>query len=176
MTDFHRNQEPQPVTEADANAVSEQLGRPIRGANAVAWRCPCGKPGVIETQPRLPDGTPFPTLYYLTCQKACSAIGTLEGSGQMKDMTDRLADDPELAASYQKAHETYLARRAELGDVPEIDGVSAGGMPDRVKCLHVHVGHALATAEGTNPFGEETLEQLGAWWESGSCTHTPAND
>ncbi|QSB04571.1 DUF501 domain-containing protein [Natronoglycomyces albus] len=169
MTDFHRNQQPQDVTDADAEAVRQQLGRPIRGANAVAWRCPCGKPGVIETEPRLPDGTPFPTLYYLTCPKACSAIGTLEGSGQMKRMSQRLSEDPELAESYRRAHEAYLQRRSQLGDVPEIDGISAGGMPDRVKCLHVHVGHALASPEGLNRFGEEALEQLDAWWQNGSC-------
>lgn len=164
-------QDPQPVSEADAAAVSAQLGRPIRGAHAVAWRCPCGQPAVVETEPRLPDGTPFPTTYYLTCPKAASAIGRLEGGGVMKDMNERLAADPELAEHHRRAHEDYLARRARLGDVPEIEGVSAGGLPDRVKCLHVLVGHALAAGPGVSPFGDEAIERLPEWWRTSSCAH-----
>ncbi|MFC4333764.1 DUF501 domain-containing protein [Salininema proteolyticum] len=162
-------QEPEPVTEADAEAVSRQLGRPIRSAHAVAWRCPCGQPAVIETEPRLDDGTPFPTTYYLTCPKASSAIGRLEGGGVMKEMTARLDEDADLADEYREAHEDYLARRAKLGDVPEIDGYSAGGMPERVKCLHALVGHSLAAGPGVNPLGDEALEMLPHWWKPVSC-------
>ncbi|THV32195.1 DUF501 domain-containing protein [Glycomyces paridis] len=162
-------QEPEAVTEADARAVSAQLGRPIRGARAVAWRCPCGQPAVVETEPRLPDGSPFPTTYYLTCTKAASAIGRLEGGGVMKDMNERLAADPELAARHRRAHEDYLARRARLGEVPEIAGVSAGGLPDRVKCLHALVGHALAAGPGVDPMGDEAIAMLPEWWKSGGC-------
>lgn len=159
----------EPLTEADAEAVSAQLGRPIRGARAVAWRCPCGQPAVVETEPRLPDGTPFPTTYYLTCPRASSAVGRLEGGGAMQAMNDRLADDDELAADYRSAHRDYLQRRAVLGDVPEIDGISAGGMPERVKCLHALAGHALAVGPGVNPFGDETIERLPEWWDNGGC-------
>ncbi|WP_026928866.1 DUF501 domain-containing protein [Glycomyces tenuis] len=162
-------QEPQPVTEADAEAVSAQLGRPIRSAHAVAWRCPCGRPAVVETEPRLSDGTPFPTTYYLTCPKAASAIGRLEGGGVMREMNERLAEDERLAAAHRRSHEDYLARRARLGEVPEIDGVSAGGMPDRVKCLHALVGHALAAGPGVDPFGDEAIERLPEWWRNGGC-------
>lgn len=162
--------------EADRSAVAAQLGRPPRGEWQVAHRCPCGNPDVTKTPPRLDDGTPFPTLYYLTCPKASGAVGTLEGSGLMKEMTQRLQDDPELAARYRKAHDSYLAERAELGEAPEIDGVSAGGMPDRVKCLHVHLAHALAAGPGVNPFGDEVRESLGQWWRGGSCVDVPADD
>ena len=91
----------------------------------------------MATEPRLDDGTPFPTTFYLTCPRATSMIGTLEASGLMREMTERLQSDDELAAAYRSAHETYLAARSAIGEVPEIAGVSAGGMPDRVKCLHV---------------------------------------
>jgi hypothetical protein len=117
----------------------------------------------------LPDGTPFPTLYYLTCPRAAAAIGRLEASGLMAEMTERLGADPELAAAYQKAHDSYLASRRELGDVPEIDGTSAGGMPRRVKCLHVLVAHSLAVGRGINPLGDEALDMLPEWWERGPC-------
>jgi hypothetical protein len=155
------------VSAADTEAVRAQLGRPPRGVRAVAHRCPCGLPSVVQTAPRLEDGTPFPTLYYLTCSRLCSRIGGLEAEGRMREMTDRLADDPELAAAYRRAHEAYLAERDAIE--PLGTGVSAGGMPDRVKCLHVHVAHALAAGPGVNPFGDEALAELGEWWRAGPC-------
>jgi hypothetical protein len=121
------------IDPADEAAVAAQLGRLPRGIHEIGHRCPCSLPDVVTTEPRLPDGTPFPTTYYLTCPRAASRIGTLEGGGVMKRMQDRLGEDPELAAAYRRAHEAYLAAREELGHVEEIDGISAGGMPDRVK-------------------------------------------
>jgi hypothetical protein len=157
------------ATEADRAAVAAQIGRPPRGTRAVAHRCPCGLPDVVETTPRLADGTPFPTLFYLTCARATSACSRLESGGVMKEMAARLATDPELAAAYLAAHEDYLARRTAIAAVPEIDGTSAGGMPGRVKCLHVHLGHALAAGPGVNPFGDETLAMIDPWWQDGPC-------
>ncbi|WP_267594243.1 DUF501 domain-containing protein [Carbonactinospora thermoautotrophica] len=155
----------------DVAAVHEQLGRRPRGMRRVAHRCPCGLPDVVETSPRLEDGTPFPTLFYLTCPRASAAVGRLEASGLMKEMTARLAADPELAAAYQRATEDYLARRDAIEELP--GRPTAGGMPTRVKCLHVHVAHALAVGAGVNPFGDETLELLPAWWERGPCVTVP---
>jgi len=160
------------IDPSDVSAIEAQLGREPRAIHEVGHRCPCGNPDVVTTEPRLPNGTPFPTTYYLTCPRAASRIGTLEGSGLMKEMQDRLGEDPELAAAYRAAHERYLAARAELGDVPEIEGISAGGMPDRVKCLHVLAGQSLAQGRGVNPFGDEVLDELGEWWRSGPCVRT----
>jgi hypothetical protein len=157
------------VRPGDLDAVEAQLGRTPRGTREIGHRCPCSLPDVVVTEPRLPDGTPFPTTYYLTCPRASSAIGTLESSGLMREMEDRLRDDAELAAAYRAAHEAYLADRDALGDVPEIEGVSAGGMPDRVKCLHVLAAHALAAGPGVNPLGDEVVEALGRWWATGPC-------
>lgn len=154
----------EPLTQSDVAAVTAQLGREPRGSAGVAWRCPCGKPGVVATNPRLPDGTPFPTTYYLTCPRATAGCSTLEAEGLMADMTERLTSDPELASGYTAAHEAYLADRAELGDVTEIAGISAGGMPSRVKCLHVLAAHSLAAGPGVNPLGDETLTRLGEFW------------
>jgi hypothetical protein len=159
----------QEATEEDLAAVRAQLGRPTRGTRAVAHRCPCGKPDVVETVPRLPDGTPFPTLFYLTCPRATAECSRLESSGLMKEMAARLREDPELRAAYLRAHEDYLTRREAVGHVPEIENVSAGGMPDRVKCLHVHLGHALAVGPGVNPFGDEVISLVEPWWTAGPC-------
>jgi hypothetical protein len=156
------------VNQRDTDAVRAQLGREPRGMVRVASRCPCGDPCVVETAPRLPDGTPFPTTYYVTCPRLTGRISTLEGAGVMAEMTAELATDRELAAAYGRAHADYLARREALGDVPEIAGVSAGGMPTRVKCLHVLVGHSLAAGPGVNPLGDRAialLDEGGPWWE-----------
>jgi len=157
------------VDRRDLDAVRRQLGRPPRDVLAIAHRCPCGQPDVVQTAPRLDDGTPFPTMYYLTCPRAAGAIGTLESQGWMREMTARLAADPELAAHYRRAHEDYLRRRTALAEVPEIAGISAGGMPDRVKCLHVLAAHALAAGPGINPLGDEILVALDDWWARGAC-------
>jgi uncharacterized protein len=159
---------------ADLTAVSLQLGRPARGLRAVAHRCPCGLPDVVETEPRLPDGTPFPTTFYLTCPRAAAAVSTLESAGAMREMSDRLSTDPALAAAYAAAHSDYLARRDRIATVPEIAGVSAGGMPSRVKCLHALLAHALAAGPGVNPLGDEVREVLGPWWSTGPCVALPA--
>jgi uncharacterized protein len=155
------------VSEADRAAVAAQLGRPPRAIRAVVARCPSGHPAVIQTSPRLEDGTPFPTLYYLTCPRLTSLTSTLEASGLMKDMTARLGEDEELAAAYLAAHRSYLAERDAID--PLGTDVSAGGMPGRVKCLHVHVAHALAVGPGVNPFGDETVERLKEDWPAGDC-------
>lgn len=152
------------MTAADEVAVTEQLQRPPRGVAWVAYRCPCGNPAVVATEPRLADGTPFPTTYYLTCPRATSACSTLEAQGVMAEMTDRLTADDGLAHAYRLAHEAYLADRERLGQVPEIAGISAGGMPDRVKCLHALVAHSLAAGPRVNPLGDEAVARIGQFW------------
>lgn len=160
------------VTPADLTAIAEQLGREARGAAGIGARCRCGRPLVVVTEPRLPDGTPFPTTFYLTHPALVKGASTLESRGAMEAMNERLASDEELAAAYTRAHEDYIARRAALGeDVPEIAGISAGGMPTRVKCLHALVGHALAAGPGVNPLGDEALAALAAegLWDTSRC-------
>lgn len=161
-------------SETDLDIVAAQLGRRPRGTRAVAHRCPCGNPDVVETSPRLDDGTPFPTLFYLTCPRATAACSRLESTGAMREMQERLATDPALAQQYEKAHEDYLARREAVEHVEEISKVSAGGMPERVKCLHVHLGHALAAGPGVNPFGDEVRAAVGPWWTGGPCVRPEA--
>jgi uncharacterized protein len=155
------------ASQADLAAVAEQLGRSPRATRRVAHRCNCGLPDVVETSPRLGDGTPFPTLYYLTCPRARSAVGRLEASGLMREMTERLATEADLAARYQAAHDDYLARRNAIESLGT--EVTAGGMPHRVKCLHVLVAHSLAAGPGVNPFGDKALELLDDWSADGPC-------
>ncbi|GAA3230249.1 DUF501 domain-containing protein [Oerskovia jenensis] len=158
------------VTAEDLEVLQEQLGRPARGVVGIAARCVCGRPLVVHTAPRLPDGTPFPTTYYLTSPGAVAGASTLEANSVMKEMSERLTQDEALAAAYTRAHEHYLAARESLGHVEEIAGISAGGMPVRVKCLHVLVGHALAAGPGVNPLGDEALVMISGTWRADRCT------
>lgn len=154
-----------PPTEADIAAVSAQLGRPARNVIGIAARCVCGKPTVVSTAPRLADGTPFPTLYYLSHPAATAAISTLEAEGRMPGFAELLVD--EVADAYAAAHAQYVADRESIEFVEEIAGISAGGMPTRVKCLHALAGHALAAGPGVNPIGDLALEQCG--WSPSVC-------
>ncbi len=159
-------------TGADVAAVARQLGRPPRGLVDVAHRCSCGLPDVVATEPRLPDGTPFPTTFYLTCPRATAAASMLESESLMVAYSERVAAGGDWHDAYRRAHQDYLARRAELGEVPEIAGISAGGMPDRVKCLHALIGHALAAGPGVNPVGDAALAELadrGLWPAPQAC-------
>ncbi len=154
-----------PPTDADIAVVSSQLGRPARGVIGIAARCVCGNPTVVATSPRLPDGTPFPTLYYLSHPGATAAMSTLEATGVMAELQASL--EGEVADAYRAAHDAYLADRDSILEVPEIEGFSAGGMPDRVKCLHALAGHALAAGPGVNPIGDEALAR--STWSPDRC-------
>lgn len=155
-----------PASEADRAAVAAQLGRPPRGRWIVARRCACGLPQVIETQPHLDDGTPFPTLWWLTCRALCKAVGRLEAGGWMAAFNERLATDPGLAAALRAATQSYAARREASEPLPEGSprrghpGGGGGPLGGRVKCLHAHVAHQLIT--GDNPAGAGALAEL-AW-------------
>jgi hypothetical protein len=147
----------------------------VRDVVEIPARCLCGNPLVAATAPRLSNGIPFPTTFYLTHPILTAAASRLEAAGLMNEMTDRLAADADLAAHYQKAHEGYIAAREAIGEragtgpVPEIAGISAGGMPTRVKCLHVLIGHSLAAGPGVNPLGDEALAGVAQWWTADKC-------
>ena len=159
----------------DLEVLSRQLGRPVRDVVEIPARCVCGNPLVAATAPRLSNGTPFPTTFYLTHPVITSAVSRLEAAGVMNRMNDQLAGDQDLAAGYRSAHDAYLAARNAIGErsgigaVPEIDGISAGGMPTRVKCLHVLVGHSLAAGPGVNPLGDQALAEIQEGWTSDRC-------
>lgn len=155
------------VSQEDIAEVSRQLGRPARDILDIAARCVCGRPLVVKTKPRLGNGTPFPTLYYLTQPAATAAVSTLEASGVMVRYQDLLAEDESIAKAYQQAHQSYLAEREAIEKVEEIEDFSAGGMPRRVKCLHALVGHSLAKGPGVNPIGDLALSELE--WSPSRC-------
>jgi uncharacterized protein len=134
---------------AERRLIEAQIGRDVRGSVAVASRCRYGLPVVVRTAPLLPDGTPFPTLYWLACPAARVAVGRLEAAGWNAELSERVAAEPDLAAAHAAAHAGYLAQRDAIAPLPGSPGV--GGLPGRVKCLHALYAHHAAT--GANPVG-----------------------
>ncbi|HYR61048.1 MAG TPA: DUF501 domain-containing protein [Actinomycetota bacterium] len=137
------------------------LGRPPRGTWRVARRCACGLPQVIETASRLDDGTPFPTLWWLTCRSLAHAVGRLEAGGWMASFNERLASEPDLAEALRASTAAYVGRRDASGTPGPVRHPGGGGNPGgRIKCLHAHTAHQLVA--GDNPAGAGVLEEL-AW-------------
>ncbi|TYC98937.1 DUF501 domain-containing protein [Arthrobacter echini] len=190
MTTEHLHDDPQDLRPADGtrargddlDVLSRQLGRPVRDVVGIGARCVCGNPLVAVTAPRLSNGIPFPTTFYLSHPVISAAVSRLEADGVMTEMSARLGEDDELAEQHRRAHEAFLVARAAVGEragtgpVPEIDGVSAGGMPTRVKCLHVLVAHALSAGPGVNPLGDEAIAGIAPWWTADRCSCAGAWD
>ena len=148
----------------DRKIVEIQIGRPLRAESSVVSRCHLGLPVVVRVPPILDDGTPFPTLFWLTCPLARTRIGRLEGAGGVKRMERKADTDPEFAISLEAAHRAYEADRdGELdpGVFPRPSGGVGGS--EGVKCLHAHYAHTRAG--GDNPVGA----LVAAWIEPLDC-------
>lgn len=156
-----------PMTATQRAHAQAMIGREVRGEDtAAAVTCVWGLPAVQRVNPRLPGGTPFPTTFWLACPVANAAIGSLEASGVMAELTEQVHQDPELAQAYAEADRRFVAFRDQLGPaVPS--GMSCGGMPDRVKCLHALYGHHLATND--NPIGAWVAQQIEPFTCSKPC-------
>ena len=153
---------------ADRRLIEAQIGRDVRGSVAVAARCRYGLPAVVRTAPLLPDGTPFPTLYWLACPAARVAVGRLEAAGWNAKLSERVAAEPDLAAAHAAAHTSYLAQRDAMARLPGDPGV--GGLPGRVKCLHALYAHQAAT--GANPVGRIVSQAVDPIDCPGPCVDT----
>ena len=162
-----------PMDPQEAELAARMIGRPLRGRSAAAVRCAWGLPAVLRVDPQLDDGTPFPTVFWLSCPLASRAMGRLEAGGVMRDLTAQLDEDEALAAEYLAAHERYVAFRDQLG--PAVPGdPSAGGMPGRVKCLHALYAHHLATKD--NPVGAWAARQNEPMPCPGPCVGDDVDD
>lgn len=155
------------MTQADDQQVVEvQLGRPLRAESAPVSRCHLGLPVVVRVPPILDDGTPFPTLYWLTCPLATARIGRLEGAGGIRRLEQKAEVDPEFAGRLQTANAAYENERDGLvpaGSSPAPSG-GVGGTRAGIKCLHAHYAHTRAGGE--NPVGDLVRE----WIEPLDCT------
>ena len=147
----------------------------------MAARCPWGLPAVTEQAPYDAYGAPFPTTFYLTCPHVVSAVARLEASGGVERWSTAVERDAELAASVVRASDEQreLRRRAaapELradGGASLALGIAGARRPDRLKCLHAHVAHALARP-GRYELGERLLSELEPVWPERCCSSAPS--
>jgi len=160
----------EPISLEDQRIITCQLGRQTRGLIEVAVRCQYGYPQAIRVYPLL-EGQPFPTLFWLTCPFLCRAISQLESAGWIGRIERLLHKDGDLKRRMNNAHRAYIGERHELlsvedrADLADIEASKSllekgiGGISDlrHVKCLHLHVAHALVR---TNPVGEIVLRHL----------------
>src|SRR3990170_4283634 len=124
----------------DRQVVEIQIGRTLRSNADVVVRCHLGVPVVIRVPPLLDDGTPFPTLYWLSCPLAVKRIGRIESAGGVASMDRKAMRDPRFGAALETAHVEYAAERTALL-APGTDPAPSGGVAGaRVggKCLHAH--------------------------------------
>ena len=164
----------------DRAVVTRQLGRPPRAFRRVVVRCPFGLPAVTEQDAYDVDGRPFPTTYYLTCRHLVAAVSRLEARGGVERWSDRVAREPALRASLDRATEEQRAVRRELarGRAGSDDGASLelgiGGSrnPPQLKCLHAHVAFALARPG--YELGDRILAELEEPWPARCCTDPAA--
>ncbi|MBT1176294.1 DUF501 domain-containing protein [Bifidobacterium callimiconis] len=162
------------LDQRDIDVVQRQLGRFPRGMVAVGARCVCGNPLAVITRPLVEGRIPFPTTCYLTSPEAVKAVSRLEADGDMVEYTRQVQDDPETKAAYERAHEMYLEFRHQLAerlgdDESHIEGISAGGMPVRVKCLHALTGQALVMGAGVNPVADDVLRRVKPQFDPNVC-------
>lgn len=166
------------VTPSDRNVVARQLGRPPHAVSRVVARCPFGFPAAVEDLPYDELGTPFPTLFYLTCPVLVAGVSRLESAGGVRRWTRRAAADPALRRSLSEAAAATRRRRrllARRGAGEMLDhgaslhtGVCGAGKPGAVKCLHAHVAHALA--HPSYALGRSILAELDEpWCDDGRC-------
>lgn len=171
-----RRMETHRASAAEIDVVTQQLGRYPRGIVSIGARCVCGTPLAVVTRPLVEGKIPFPTTCYLTSPEAVKAMSHLEASGVMNAMNDELTQpqNEELRQAYQRAHQMYLAFRHELarllGDSEDhIDGISAGGMPVRAKCLHALCAQSLVMGAGVNLLGDRALSLAAGEFSPSVC-------
>ena len=147
----------------DLEIVERQLGRRPRAFRRVAVRCSYGRPAVTEQEPFDERGEPFPTGYWLTCPHLVAALARIEAAGGVERWTRAAAEDPELAASLERAHAKQRALRPELDLGVAGTRSGAGGL----KCLHAHAAFALARPG--YELGERILAEVDPRWPPDGC-------
>lgn len=137
--------------------IAGELGRAPRDLTGIAVRCPHGYPAVTETAPILAEGSPNPTLLYMTCPALAAMISRVEAAGGVRALRSACQDDNELREILEEITRAYQERRAALA----LEGASAGvrdprpgagiggpESPETASCLHAYGAALLAVMHG----------------------------
>jgi hypothetical protein len=148
--------EPKGITATDEQIVAWQIGREPRSLQGIAVRCPFGFPAVTYQASTDENGNPFPTGCYLTCPHLVTQIDRVEAAGGVKRWDARMAEDPELRAATDAAHDRHRQLDNRGADI------AGSGSRERLKCLHAHAAFALA--EGNHPLGSAVVREASPRW------------
>ncbi|WCN07959.1 DUF501 domain-containing protein [Marinomonas mediterranea] len=160
-----------PLSADDLEIITRQLGRTPSGIRRIAHYSPHGIPQVLEMETWV-FNQPFPTFYWLSSSAIDKALARVESQGVVKELEQRIKDDPELREAYHDSHRDYIARRwdamtdehksiiEEKGFTTLFETLGIGGIKnwDQVRCLHMQYGHHLA---GSNVIGKILDEEYG---------------
>lgn len=163
--------QPSGLDERDVKWLRDRFGPRSILPVAVVVRCLDGQPSVVK-MPLIRDGTPFPTLYWLTDPILAPRITALEYQGGVDRAQNLLRDNDDVRAIFLEQHVRYRnARWATATDLEQrlaiskgynkkLSEVGIGGVADylSVKCLHLHVAHFLAAQD--NVIGRWALDQV----------------
>ena len=149
----------------DREIVARQLGRAPRAFRRVVVRCPWGRPAITEQDAFDEKGEPFPTTFWVTCRHLAARISRIEAEGGVERWTRAAAEDDELRASLEAAHEEQRRIRPELPG-----GVGGATRTGSLKCLHAHAGFALARPG--YELGDRIVAEVEPLWPSDGCCTT----
>jgi uncharacterized protein len=149
----------------DREIVARQLGRGPRAFRRVVVRCPWGRPAITEQDAFDESGEPFPTTFWVTCRHLAARISRIESEGGVERWTRAAAEDDELRASLEAAHEEQRRMRPELPG-----GVGGATRTGSLKCLHAHAAFALARPG--YELGDRIVAEVEPLWPSDGCCTT----
>lgn len=158
-------------TEQDLETLTAQIKRLPRGVIGLVMRCPSGCPRVVVTSPVIRDAAAaeiFPTLFWITCPALTEFLARLESDGWLERLQYLLDRNNDLESGLLAAHQEYAFLRRQSLPSTEYDrlrqdrqdglyvientGVGGARNLKRIKCLHAHYAHWLATRN--NPIGQ----------------------
>ncbi|GLR63326.1 DUF501 domain-containing protein [Marinospirillum insulare] len=151
--------------------IADELGKEPLGMELITAIDSQGRPLALQVA-ALVKGKPFPTFYWLSSRFLVKELSHLEAAGLIKELEERLKDDPVLMAEYQKSHEDYVARRwAAMSDATraEVENLGftevfskrgVGGIENwqQIRCLHTQYAHHLSSG---NAIGRLLDEEYG---------------
>ena len=149
----------------DREIVACQLGRAPRAYRRVVLRCPWGRPAITEQDALDENGEPFPTTFWITCRYLAARISRVEAEGGVERWTRAAAEDEELRASLEAAHEEQRRIRPELPA-----GIGGATRTGTLKCLHAHAAFALARPG--YELGDRIVAEVEPLWPTDGCCTT----
>lgn len=159
------------ISTEDLTIIGQQIGREPQGIVNIAARAKNGVPLVLQMR-SVVDNKPFPTLYWLCGKDLGKAIGTIETSGWVKSIEQRLQDEEELREAFLANQLAYAQKRKremlpedaakleQFGLTETFAKYGIGGILqwDKVRCLHMQYAQHLVDGNVIGQLLDEEFE------------------